>query len=58
MGHTLRGHRYKVVHRNSESDDLEFGGDCYVRIWIDRDLGDYLFGRLDRTRFVIAKPHS
>ena len=55
MEHTLRDYRYKVVHRNSESDDLEIGGDRYVWIWIDRYPGNYLFGRLARTRFVRAE---
>jgi hypothetical protein len=58
MRHTLPGHRFKVVHRNCESDDLEIGGDHYAWIWIDRYLGDYLSGRVARTRFVIAKSRS
>jgi hypothetical protein len=58
MRHTLPGHWCKVVHRSCESDDLEIGGDLYVWIWIDRYPGDYLSGRVARTRFVIAKSRS
>ena len=55
MRHTLPGHRFKVVHRNSESDDLKMGGGNYVWIWTDRYPGNYLSGRLARTRVVASK---
>src|ERR1700733_2137295 len=58
MRHTSRDRWCKVTHRVSESDDLEFTGGYYARIWIDRDPSDYLFGSLARTRFVVTKSYS